>query len=262
MVEHGGPGGTRLLQWNFGEDLDPTRWSPPPSKLTSRGRTRCTSAASPLLLYDWLDQGTRPSAVWNPPKKKKRIWQWKNNHAFRCRVFPSRNGNAPMLMHLKMCVLLKNKVMFQPSMLVYWWAAGQNNHLFVQLCFHSDCCKCKVPGTSIFEQPWHFCSDSWIIQISGQSMVLVTVQWAAKCVYYCSIGGATQYVYIMVKQATQVITDPDHDKHIKMGEWTNQLTWNLKWWCYQSRNSSRDPCSPSMLVNLSPLAPLLPSYPR
>ena len=72
----------------------------------------------------------------------------------------------------------------------------------------------------------------------------------------------TQYDYIMVKQATQVITDPDHDKHIKMGEWTDQLTWNLKWWCYQVRNSSRDPCSPSMLVNLSPLAPLLPSNPR
>lgn len=51
-----------------------------------------------------------------------------------------------------------------------------------------------VPGTSTFEQPWHFCSDSWIIQISGQSMVLVTVQWAAKCVYYCSIGGA-RYIY-------------------------------------------------------------------
>ena len=167
-----------------------------------------------------------------------------------------------MLMHLKMCVPLKNKVMFQPSMLVYWWAAGQHNHLFVQLCFHSDCYKCKVPGTSTFEQPWHFCSDSWIIQISGQSMVLVTVQWAAKCVYYCSLGGATQYVCTMVKQATQVITDPDHDKHIKMGEWTNQLTWNLKWWCYQVRNSSRDPCSPSMLVNLSPLAPLLRSNPR
>lgn len=102
-----------------------------------------------MLQPDWV-VGYTPSAVWkHPPPTKTNIWQWKNTHAFKCRVFPGKNGDVPASHSFEdVCPTLKNKVMFQPSMLGH--TGGQlakKKHHFLQLCFQWFLEAGKVPGT-------------------------------------------------------------------------------------------------------------------